>query len=85
MALTDTAIVRQRLLGWLGSVVGDGEGDGDWEIEGLVLKATAPIRTPATPVMISFCIKKRAILTGFRMPLSINLVLSCRYSGSTSA
>jgi hypothetical protein len=32
--------------------------DGDWEIEGLVLKAAAPIRTPTIPVMISFCMAK---------------------------
>jgi hypothetical protein len=55
MALTETVIVRRRLLGWAGSIVGVGVGWGLWEIEGLVLKATAPIRTPATPVMISFC------------------------------
>jgi hypothetical protein len=45
----------------VGSVIwGLGMGCGPWEIEGLVLKAVAPIRTPTIPVMISFCIPKGA-------------------------
>jgi hypothetical protein len=51
-------------------VVGDGEGDGLWEIEGLVLKAVAPIRTPTTPVMISFCMTKEGDSSYLRVPLS---------------
>jgi hypothetical protein len=54
MAATEIAIVRRRDLGSVGSV-GLGVGCGPWEIEGLVLKAVAPIRTPTIPVMISFC------------------------------
>jgi hypothetical protein len=60
MALTEIAIVRRRLLVWAGSVGwGLGIGCGLWEVEGLVLKAVAPIRTPTIPVMISFCMAKR--------------------------
>jgi hypothetical protein len=61
MAATEMAIISRRLLVWLGSV-----GCGLWEIESLVLKATAPIRTP---VMISFCMAKGAIPTVLECPI----------------
>jgi hypothetical protein len=52
MVAMDTVIVRRQFLGWADS--GVGAGTGDWEIEGLVLRAVSPVRTPTIPVMISF-------------------------------
>jgi hypothetical protein len=69
MALTDTAIVKRRLLA-AGSV-GAGVGAGDWEVEGLVLKVVEPIRTPTIPVMMIFCMAKGIDRT----------ILKCQRSG----
>jgi hypothetical protein len=68
MAATDMAIVRRRVLGWASSV-GWGVGAGDWEIEGLVLKAVAPVRTPTIPVMISFCVAIGVVSLALGYPL----------------
>jgi hypothetical protein len=54
MVETETAIVRRRdFSAWIGD--GVGVGAGDWEVEGLGLKAMAPIRIPAMPVRAKFC------------------------------
>jgi hypothetical protein len=68
MALTDTAIVRRRVLGCAVGVVSGAAGAGGWEIESLVLKAAEPIRTPTIPVMISFWMAKGGDSNSLRMP-----------------
>jgi hypothetical protein len=69
MVETEMAIVRRRDFSvWMGDAVGVGVRAGLWEVEGLELKAAEPIKMPTTPVSMSFCMIKGAVLTFLECP-----------------